>query len=784
LNQLYGTQGEAVAQGLAGVTDTFGENVDDIQRAFGAAFLEPFAELQSSLASIQPDLIELAKILGEGAGTGLQFLAQAAKFASENITLLQAAIVVLIARYAAVQAINLVISILNITTALQAQAIATFGAATATTTLATGLGVAKAAMASFIATALPLAALAAAVVGVKVAIDALGTAAANVDLAGFIAGADADLDSTFAAANRTANAIDELNEARAAGRSVSAEELDDAERLRQANELRVEQLRQQLSVLEAQRPANEDQAAAIANLRSQYESGITALESQNAKLQEAISLTEELANPGDIGGAFADAIGGDAADALVTDREDAVRRANEAAQRQIELAQTEEIAAIRRSQAERVISAEQAEEQIAAVRARARESELGAIAEQQAQIQTLVNDGAIADADAAQQLADLEQRAATIRLEQIDAEIAAQDRLRQAESERIQQTTDLQRSRSELAIAATERETAAIDRQLSLSRAQGDLVQAQIGLRQARLETALAEAEAEGNINEVASLREDIRETESDAIAAQFDARQQQLELEQQQAAIALEREAINARIATLDAEAAIQQAILNDANAAELEILNNQLALRQQQQDLVAAQQSSQDQLNATLQDTLNTERAIAEEQSRAAEAAADREQEASASSAGVSGSPGSSQLLGSLSGSQITQNRQARSQLADILNRGGGLQDLFQLARSNDFGALAASQAGAAGQSALELARIAELGGSRDARSLAADADAAARAGDRKNLNRALDRISSLAEALVRQPRSITLNGSDSGRLGNALGQINQAAATAGGF
>jgi hypothetical protein len=283
----------------------------------------------------------------------------------------------------------------------------------------------------------------------------------------------------------------------------------------------------------------------------------------------------------------------------------------------------------------------------------------------------------------------------------------------------------------------------------------------------------------------VASLREDIRETESDAIAAQFDARQQQLELEQQQAAIALEREAINARIATLDAEAAIQQAILNDANAAELEILNNQLALRQQQQDLVAAQQSSQDQLNATLQDTLNTERAIAEEQSRAAEAAADREQEASASSsAGVSGSPGSSQLLGSLSGSQITQNRQARSQLADILNRGGGLQDLFRLARSNDFGALAASQAGAAGQSALELARIAELGGSRDARSLAADADAAARAGDRKNLNRALDRISSLAEALVRQPRSITLNGSDSGRLGNALGQINQAAATAGGF
>ena len=81
---------------------------------------------------------------------------------------------------------------------------------------------------------------------------------ANAAIANSGLGVEASSNSALAAAQRTQNAIDSLNDARERGLSVGAEELAQAGRLANANDQRIEQFKTQLEELEKQREAIPD----------------------------------------------------------------------------------------------------------------------------------------------------------------------------------------------------------------------------------------------------------------------------------------------------------------------------------------------------------------------------------------------------------------------------------------------------------------------------------------------------------------------------------------------
>lgn len=809
LAESYREAGTAAAGGLAGAVDTLGENADDIQRAIGSAIIPALTDFTNLLIGLQPQLESLAQTLGSTIGVGLDLLGKALKFASENTEILEAALQVLLVRFVALKTVALVNAIQATTLALAAQTSTSLFLVNAQGALVLSTAKLKVALLALGTAVAPILAIGAAVLVVKRNINILQTELAQIDIDSFIQSSGVSLDNANAAANRTLLLTDEINALRERGAQLSQEELNAAQRLADANDIRLEGLRENLQIAEALNPKTEEQERAQVALVNQYETGIAALENQNARLREATGIVEEIANV-EPGQTIADSLGGVDVEAVAQEqanaRIEAVRQANAVAQREIELAQTEEIEAVRRSQAERVISAEEAEQQIEAIRSRARDAELSEIAAQQEQINSLLTAGDITEVEATSQRAELEQQAADIRINQIDAEIAAQEALADAEQERLEDLEEAEQERLDDAldaiderIAAEQRvaeagnlaldaQTGALERQSSLLTAQSDLRSTQLDLTNQLLQGELAEAEAAGQTAEAERIRAEILDNEQAQLNAQFEARAAQLELTQQQTELDLQRQSIQASIATLEAQAAIQQAELNGASAAELETLQQILGLRQQQESAIADQQAQQGQLNELAREQLATEREIAQARQDQSEASAESAAASSASAAGSSagGSVAGGATGGGLFGSQVGEFRAAQNRASDIIERGGGVADLSRLFGqfSSDIVTRVLASVPGGGEVATLIDTV-RRSDSAQGQALALEIDKLAKGGSQADLANAIGEVRNLAQAIQNQPRSVSISAADPlGEVGNVLGRINSATAGAAGI
>lgn len=179
--------------------------------------------------------------------------------------------------------------------ALAAAAIAKKAYAAATTGAAAASGVF---VKSLLLIAPQLAAIAVAIGTIAFAKYANDLRSANESIEQLQQRVEASANGAFAAANRTATAIEKLNAARAAGRSLTEQEKTDAQNLVSANEERIRQLQEELKAAEALQASsnalqgeNKEQAAARAALIQQIQTSIGALQGQNDKLRQAIGAT-------------------------------------------------------------------------------------------------------------------------------------------------------------------------------------------------------------------------------------------------------------------------------------------------------------------------------------------------------------------------------------------------------------------------------------------------------------------------------------------------------------
>lgn len=145
-----------------------------------------------------------------------------------------------------------------------------------------GLGAAAVAAGAFALSLLPLVA---AIAATKVAIDAIKLAEFSKEFEPLSQGANVAGDAAIALANKIKN----VNDARAKGQQLSAEDVKKQKQLIAIGREQVDALNSQLKAVQAAKPANEEQANQQKLLEANIKASIGAIESQSAALEKDIA---------------------------------------------------------------------------------------------------------------------------------------------------------------------------------------------------------------------------------------------------------------------------------------------------------------------------------------------------------------------------------------------------------------------------------------------------------------------------------------------------------------
>lgn len=735
VEQQVGGVAEAAAAGLGGSLDTFAEEVDQLQTTIGrdlADGLAPLVNIGSAAVASIRELIEtfvalpapvkltvvgitgFTAVLGAGviALTAYQLASKttAANLLAQNVAQLKATAIQIkdtVATTAATAAKTAYAVATGQATAAQVKFIATVAKGAAT------LGLLAAAAASVLAVVDTFQSVDAAASETRDSADALRDSLGDLANTGAVEGMEdladvtgnrlaSDIERAREELNGFQRILDDLIRGPIPGLATAAEasanrnavafgeltgEVDNV--LDVMDRFRAEGLEGQseediatLTAAIEQAQDSLENAEIPENMRASAEVYIQSLEWARAELEE---LNQEQAAAGNQGGSFGDAFAGgqealqerlrqeeEAAEAALQARLDGVRQENELAASERERAQTEEIAAVRAQVADRLITEEQAQQQINQIRQNGLDAELAAVEEQIAQVEQLRAEGALSQEEATQQIADLESEAAGIRLEQIDSEIAAQEELRQAEIERLDEVLETERSLAQERQANIDQSINALRQESEVLSARAGLQQAQADLANQRLQAEIEAAEAAGDTQEAEALRGDLLEQQAEQLADQQEIEREQLRISQEQNALELERQAVLAEIATTEAEIAIQQAITEGATSAEIANLERMLSLRQQQEQFVAQSAQQQMELNDLANRELATRQQIAQEALSTERSINAANQATAANSSSPGSSPGSSRGSsggGGLLGADVALFNNAKNQLDDLL-------------------------------------------------------------------------------------------------------------------
>jgi len=349
----------------------------------------------------------------------------------------------------------------------------------------------------------------------------------------------------------------------------------------------------------------------------------------------------------------------DAQERLKQARLDAMESANRQAEAAIDQSQTTGVTAIKSLQAQRIISEEEATEEIAALQQEALDQQIAQTQEQIAEIQQLRSEGILSEEEATDRLIDLNGELGDLNEERIDAEIDSQERLRESRIKSLNEELDFKRKSAEADQGLNQIAIDSIKNENNLLSAQSSLLEAQSGLAEQRLQYALEDAETAGNSAQADQIRQQILSQQTVAQEKQFAIARQQLELKREQVALESQQRQIQADIAITEAEVALSTAAINGENQQVIAGLERILDLRRQQRKAVNDQNRAQERSLELEQQTLTTQQQQTREQQARQRAQSNNRNSGSGSGSGDqpgsgSGSSGGSRSSGSSFGSR----------------------------------------------------------------------------------------------------------------------------------
>jgi hypothetical protein len=280
-----------------------------------------------------------------------------------------------------------------------------------------------------------------------------------------------------------------------------------------------------------------------------------------------------------------------------------------------QLSSQNQITAIKKAQAARTYSAEEAAAKIAMIETTDLQASIARETEKQQKLNQLRQWGVISEEEARKGMRESVGEVAKIQGQIAESELKKTQEQATARAKAIEEQAKLAKLKPEQELAKLDTRSFASDQQSKLVGAQSGVGDARSELDKQRLGFALQLAELNNNQSQQEQIKGQIYQQQLVSLTQQQESKRQELALSQQQQAIELERKRIQSEIAVLEGQSALQVAQAQGASATEVAALQQSIALKQQIVAQVATEQANQGKINSLSSEQLAIQQQTAKE-------------------------------------------------------------------------------------------------------------------------------------------------------------------------
>ena len=292
----------------------------------------------------------------------------------------------------------------------------------------------------------------------------------------------------------------------------------------------------------------------------------------------------------------------------IKDRENSLATAQE-------LSSQIQITAIKKAQAAKVYSAEEAAAKIGAIETTDLQKSINREVQKQQNLKQLQQQGLISKEEAQKGIGESAISIAKTQGQLAEAEIKKSEERVAAQVKAIEEKAKASKLIPEQKLAKLDAQSFAGDQKGQVATAQTGVGDARSELDKQRLGFALQLAELNNNQFRQEQFKSQIYQQQLVSLTQQQESKRQELALSQQQQAIELERKRIQSDIAVLEAQSALQVAQAQGASAGELAGLQQSILLKQQIVAQVATEKANQSKINSLSTEQLAIQQQTAKE-------------------------------------------------------------------------------------------------------------------------------------------------------------------------
>lgn len=280
-----------------------------------------------------------------------------------------------------------------------------------------------------------------------------------------------------------------------------------------------------------------------------------------------------------------------------------------------QLSNQNQITDIKKAQAAKVYSAEEAAAKIGAIETADLQSSINRETQRQQNLKQLKQQGIISEEEARKGIGEAAISIAKSQGQLAEAEVKKSEERVAAKVKAIQEKAKSSKLIPERELAKLDAQSFAGDQQGKIATAQSGVSDARSELDKQRLGFALQLAELNNNQSQQEQIKGQIYQQQLVSLTQQHESKRQELALSQQQQAVELERKRIQSEIAVLEAQSALQVAQAQGASAEELAGLQQSISLKQQIVAQVATEKVNQDKINSLSSEQLAIQQQTAKE-------------------------------------------------------------------------------------------------------------------------------------------------------------------------
>lgn len=265
-----------------------------------------------------------------------------------------------------------------------------------------------------------------------------------------------------------------------------------------------------------------------------------------------------------------------------------------------QLSSQNQIAAIKKAQAAKVYSAEEAAAKIGAIETTDLQKSINREVQKQQNLKQLQRQGLISKEEAQKGIGESAISIAKTQGQLAEAEIKKSEERVAAQVKAIEKKAKASKLIPEQKLAKLDAQSFAGDQKGQVATARTGVGDAQSELDKQRLGFSLQLAELNNNQFKQEQFKSQIYQQQLVSLTQQQESKRQELALSQQQQAIELERKRIQSDIAVLEAQSALQVAQAQGASAGELAGLQQSISLKRQIVAQVATEKANQSKINS----------------------------------------------------------------------------------------------------------------------------------------------------------------------------------------